>query len=51
VPKNRIDLVERGGYYGNFWGYHDVTDPSDAVMKQPLVWITNTFDRSPSELL
>ncbi len=51
VPKNRIDLVERGGYYGNFWGYHDVTDPSDAAMKQPLVWITNDFDRSPSELL
>jgi putative heme-binding domain-containing protein len=51
VPKNRIDLVERGGYYGNFWGYHDVTDPSDAAMKQPLVWITNAFDRSPSELL
>jgi putative heme-binding domain-containing protein len=51
VPKNRIDLVERGGYYGNFWGYHDVTDPSDAAMKQPVCWITNAFDRSPSELL
>jgi len=51
VPKNRIDLVERGGYYGNFWGYHDVTDPADAAMKQPLCWITNAFDRSPSELL
>ena len=51
VPKNRINLVERGGYYGNFWGYHDVTDPSDAAMKQPLCWITNAFDRSPSELL
>jgi hypothetical protein len=51
VPKNRIDLVERGGYYGNFWGYHDVTDPSDAAMNQPLCWITNDFDRSPSELL
>ena len=51
MPKNRIDLVERGGYYGNFWGYHDVTDPSDAAMKQPLCWITNAFDRSPSELL
>jgi hypothetical protein len=36
VPKNRIDLVERGSYYGNFWGYHNVTDPSDAAMKQPL---------------
>ena len=51
VPKNRIDLVERGGYYGNFWGYHDVTDTSDSAMKQPLCWITNAFDRSPSELL
>ncbi len=51
VPKNRIDLVEPGGYYGNFWGYHDVTDPSDAAMKQPLCWITNDFDRSPSELV
>jgi putative heme-binding domain-containing protein len=51
VPKNRIDLVEPGGYYGNFWGYHDVTDPSDKAMKQPLCWITNAFDRSPSELL
>ncbi len=51
VPKNRIDLVERGGYYGNFWGYHAVTDPSDAAMKQPLCWITNALDRSPSELL
>jgi putative heme-binding domain-containing protein len=51
VPKNRIDLVERGGYYGNFWGYHDVTDPSDSAMKQPLCWITNALDRSPSELL
>jgi putative heme-binding domain-containing protein len=51
VPKNRIDRVERGGYYGNFWGYHDVTDLSDAGMKQPVCWITNAFDRSPSELL
>jgi putative heme-binding domain-containing protein len=51
TPKNRINLVTKGGYYGNFWGYHDVTDPSDAAMKQPVCWITNAFDRSPSELL
>jgi putative heme-binding domain-containing protein len=51
LPKNRINLVERGGYYGNFWGYHDVTDPSDAAMKPPVCWITNAFDRSPSELV
>jgi glucose/arabinose dehydrogenase len=51
LPKNRINLVERGGYYGNFWGAHDVKDPSDRAMKQPVCWITNSFDRSPSEML
>lgn len=51
MPKNRINLVEKGGYHGNFWGYHDVTDSSDAAMKNPLCWITNEFDRSPSELV
>jgi hypothetical protein len=51
TPKNRINWVTRGGYYGNFWGYHDGTDPSDQAMQQPVCWITNAFDRSPSELL
>jgi hypothetical protein len=51
LPKNRINLVERGGYYGNFWGAYNVTDSSDEAMKQPVCWITNAFDRSPSELL
>ena len=40
-------LVEPGGFYGNMWGYTDVTDTSDAAMEQPLCWITNAFDRSP----
>ncbi|MGL4419081.1 MAG: DUF6797 domain-containing protein, partial [Gemmataceae bacterium] len=51
TPKNRINKVEKGGFYGNLWGYTDVTDPSDKAMKQPLCWITNTFDRSPAELI
>ncbi len=50
-PKNRINLVKKGGFYGNMWGYHDVTDPSDSAMQQPLCWITNAFDRSPGEIL
>ena len=50
-PKNRINYVKPGGFYGNMYGYHDVTDESDAAMDQPLVWITNSFDRSPGELL
>lgn len=51
TPKNRINLVEKGGFYGNMWGYTNVTDTSDAAMKQPLCWITNDFDRSPAELI
>ena len=50
-PKNRINWVKPGGFYGNMFGYHDVTDSSDDAMDQPLCWITNSFDRSPSELL
>ena len=50
-PKNRINWVRKGGFYGNMFGYHDVTDSSDEAMEQPLCWITNAFDRSPAELL
>jgi putative heme-binding domain-containing protein len=51
TPKNRINWVKRGGFYGNMWGYHDVTDPSDDAMEPPVCWITNAFDRSPAELV
>ena len=50
-PKNRINQVRPGGFYGNMFGYHDVTDDSDAAMRPPAFWITNAFDRSPAELL
>jgi putative heme-binding domain-containing protein len=52
MPKNRINWVPRkGGFYGNMYGYHDVTDSSDEAMLPPLCWITNAYDRSPAELL
>ena len=52
TPKNRINhIVPDGGFYGNIFGYTDVTDTADTAMRQPLVWITNAKDRSPSELL
>lgn len=51
TPKNRINLVERGGFYGNLWGWTDVTDTADSAMKPPLCWVTNTFDRSPAEMV
>lgn len=50
-PKNRINWVREGGFYGNMYGYHDVIDESDDAMLSPLCWITNSFDRSPAELL
>ena len=50
-PKNRINYVKQGGFYGNMYGYHDITDSSDDAMEQPLCWITEAFDRSPGELL
>lgn len=50
-PKNRINYVNEGGFYGNMWGFHEVTDQSDDAMEQPLCWITNAFDRSPGELV
>ncbi len=51
TPKNRINWVRRNGFYGNMWGYTDVTDPSDSAMEQPVCWLTNAFDRSPAQLL
>ncbi len=50
-PKNRINWVEPGGFYGNMWGYGVPKDSSDTAMIQPLMWIDNKYDRSPSELL
>ena len=51
TPKNRINWVKPGGFYGNMWGYHDVTDTSDSAMEPPVCWITNAMDRSPAELV
>lgn len=55
-PKNRINWVTldptgKPKFYGNMFGYHDVTDSSNQAMQPPLCWITNAFDRSPAELL
>jgi putative heme-binding domain-containing protein len=51
LPKNRINWVREGHFYGNMWGYHDITDPSDSAMEPPLCWVTNAFDRSPAQML
>ena len=51
TPKNRINWVHPGGFYGNMFGYHNRTSSADNDMEQPLVWITNEMDRSPGEPL
>ncbi len=51
TPKNRINRVKTGGFYGNMYGYGSVTNTADSAMEQPMVWITNAKDRSPAELL
>jgi hypothetical protein len=51
TPKNRINRVKPGGFYGNMFGYSDVTDSSESAMQPPMVWITNAKDRSPAELI
>lgn len=49
TPKNRINWVEPGGFYGYMMGYHNGRDPED--FRPPMVWIHNTFDRSPAAQL
>lgn len=51
TPKNRINWVRPGRFYGNMFGYHDRSSAADADMEQPLVWITNEMDRSPGEVV
>ena len=55
TPKNRVNWIQadRGHprFYGNMWGFTDVTDTSDQAMEPPVCWITNDFDRSPAEPL
>jgi mono/diheme cytochrome c family protein/sugar lactone lactonase YvrE len=51
TPKNRINRVVPGGFYGNMYGYSNVKDSADSAMQPPMVWMTNAKDRSPAELL
>jgi cytochrome c5 len=50
IPKNRVNHVREGGFYGNMWSYHAPESSADEAMEPPLVWITNEMDRSPAEL-
>jgi sugar lactone lactonase YvrE len=51
TPKNRINWVEPGGFYGNMMAYEHPANSADEEMEQPLAWITNDKDRSPGEIV
>jgi putative heme-binding domain-containing protein len=51
TPKNRLNLVREGRFYGNMWSYTDITDTSDERVDPPVCFLTNAFDRSPAEPL
>jgi cytochrome c5 len=51
IPKNRLNRVSPGGFYGNLWSYGAPASVSDNAMEEPVVWITNDLDRSPAEML
>ena len=52
TPKNRINLVKEGGFYGNMNTLVAKDQrPDDSAMSQPMIWITNAWDRSPGELV
>jgi hypothetical protein len=52
TPKNRINWVTSGGkFYGNYMGYHNAKSDSDEDMEEPMIWLTNKFNRSPAELM
>jgi hypothetical protein len=51
TPKNRINRIRPGQFYGNMWSYGAPASESDDAMEEPLVWVTNDMDRSPGELL
>jgi hypothetical protein len=50
-PMNRINWVEKGGFYGNMYGYNPPSDSTENGMELPVVWVERDMDQSPSELL
>lgn len=51
TPKNRIDWVRPGRFYGYMWGYDHPDSSADDAMEPSIVWITNEMDRSPAEIV
>ncbi|HJO57429.1 MAG TPA: cytochrome c [Nitrospinaceae bacterium] len=50
IPKNKINWIKRYEFYGAMGAYHS-PDQKASDYEQPLCWIHNKVDRSPSEQL
>ena len=46
TPKNRLNRIVEGGFYGNMMAYHEGRRPSE--FEPPVCWIHNSYDRSPA---
>jgi cytochrome c5 len=51
TPKNRIDWVRPGRFYGYMWAFDHPESSADNAMEPSIVWITNDMDRSPAEVV
>ncbi|MCH8046013.1 MAG: hypothetical protein IID44_20050 [Planctomycetes bacterium] len=51
TPANRINLVHKGGFYGNLYSYHAGERTPEDGYDPPLVWLPKNFDRSPAAQL
>jgi mono/diheme cytochrome c family protein len=49
TPANRINIVRRGGFYGNMYSFH--RGPRPTKYDPPVTWLPKNVDRSPAESL
>ena len=48
MPANRLNLIKRGGFYGNTWSWFPEGKPTQ--YEPPLCWLNPKVDRSPSTM-
>jgi len=49
MPANRINLIQRGGFYGNLWSHSGAPRKASEGYDPPICWLPNNVDRSPAE--
>ncbi len=49
MPANRINLIQRGGFYGNLWSHAGAPRKASEGYDPPICWLPAAVDRSPAE--